>query len=238
MSKVYWAVFLIITFIITLPISWWLLSKSDFTYGYLHDYAGIAQHIEKFAPANEYKKDFVNTNKATRVELFSGIVKGIENQGLGLENLSYLDNKKRPVQLLIDAEIVHLKDVAILLKKAFLVASVLALFWLMIVVWLRYKKINLPSAKHVIISTAIILLVLVGVLSLGPSMVFNQLHVWAFPDNHQWLFYYEESLMSTMMKAPDLFAYIALMWFLVSVMITVVFWKILDRILKTEGINK
>ncbi|HIO97779.1 MAG TPA: DUF1461 domain-containing protein [Leucothrix sp.] len=234
MTRVYWAVFLIMTFIITLPISWWLLSNANFAYGYLHDYAGIAEHIEQFAPANDYKNDFANTGKETRVELFAGIVKSIENQGVGLETLSYLDNEKRSVQLLIEAEITHLKDVAILLKKALFVAGVLALFWLAMVFWLRYKKISLPPAKHIVISTIFILLVLIGVLSLGPSMVFNQLHIWAFPDNHQWLFYYEESLMSTMMKAPDLFAYIGVMWFLVSSIITLIFWKILGRVLSSS----
>ena len=215
-----------------MPISWWVLSKANFTYGYLHDYAGISQHIEQFAPINNYKKDFANTSKGTRVELFYGIVKSIENHGIGLESLSYLDKDKRHVQLLSDAEIIHLKDVAILLKTTLLVAGVLALFWLMIVFWLRFKKINLPPAKQVIISTVLIVLVLVGILLLGPSKVFNQLHIWVFPDNHQWFFYYEESLMSTMMKAPDLFAYIGAMWFLVSMIFTFILWKILNRFLR------
>jgi hypothetical protein len=31
-----------------------------------------------------------------------------------------------------------------------------------------------------------------------------------FPEGHQWFFYYQDSLMSTLMKAPYLFGYIAL----------------------------
>ena len=51
------------------------------------------------------------------------------------------------------------------------------------------------------------LLAAVGLVLLiaGPTAVFYQLHIWIFPDDHQWFFYYQESLMSTMMKAPDLF---------------------------------
>ena len=51
-----------------------------------------------------------------------------------------------------------------------------------------------------------VLLVLVG-----PVEVFYALHEWVFPANHQWFFYYEDSLMSTLMKAPDLFGAIALL---------------------------
>jgi hypothetical protein len=35
------------------------------------------------------------------------------------------------------------------------------------------------------------------------------MHVWVFPADHQWFFYYQDSLMSTLMKAPYLFGYIA-----------------------------
>ncbi len=52
---------------------------------------------------------------------------------------------------------------------------------------------------------AMILLVLV----IGRARCFYQFHVWIFPDDHQWFFYYQESLMSTLMKAPVLFGYIA-----------------------------
>jgi hypothetical protein len=40
--------------------------------------------------------------------------------------------------------------------------------------------------------------------------VFYAAHRWIFPDDHQWFFFYQESLMSTMMQAPDLFLYIGI----------------------------
>jgi hypothetical protein len=46
----------------------------------------------------------------------------------------------------------------------------------------------------------------------GPMKVFVLLHESFFPANHQWFFYYQDSLMTTMMKAPDLFFYIAGAW--------------------------
>jgi len=234
MNRVYWAGLLILTFVITLPVSWWLLAKIDFGYAYLHDHAGIAENITRYAPKNDTKPDFADTTKQQRVQLFSGIVKSIENQGLGLKSLSYFDKNNNKVQLLTQAEITHLEDVAVLLQKTSILAGSAALLWLFIVFLLRYQKKRLPPAKQVIASSMVILLILGGLLSLGPEKVFNQLHIWVFPDNHQWFFYYEESLMSTMMKAPDLFAYIAAMWFLLSIILTFVLWKALSLVLKGD----
>lgn len=234
MNRVYWAGFLILTFVITLPVSWWLLAKIDFGYAYLHDHIGIAENIDRYAPKNDTKPDFANTSKELRIQLFSEIVKSIENQGSGLKSLSYLDKKNNEVQLLTQAEIIHLQDVAILLQKTSILAGSAALLWLIIVFLLRYQKKRLPPAKQAIASSMVIILILVGVLSLGPEKVFNQLHIWVFPDNHQWFFYYEESLMSTMMKAPDLFAYIAAMWFLISILLTILLWNGLKLVLKGD----
>ena len=43
----------------------------------------------------------------------------------------------------------------------------------------------------------------------GPKKLFYAFHIWVFPVEHQWFFYWEQSLMSTLMKAPDLFGGIA-----------------------------
>lgn len=43
----------------------------------------------------------------------------------------------------------------------------------------------------------------------GAKQVFYALHVWLFPSENQWFFYWELSLMSAMMKAPYLFGGIA-----------------------------
>lgn len=56
-------------------------------------------------------------------------------------------------------------------------------------------------------------------LIVGPEKVFNQLHIWVFPDDHQWFFYYQDSLMSTMMFAPHLFGWIGLAWTILIVFI-------------------
>jgi len=66
------------------------------------------------------------------------------------------------------------------------------------------------DAKGVLVIFAVLMVSLASaVFIVGPKDVFYQMHIWVFPDNHQWFFYYQDSLMSTMMKAPDLFAGIA-----------------------------
>jgi len=230
MRNLFWGLFLLLTFIITLPASWWALSKVDFTYSFLYDQIGISEHIATYAPRNnKNKKEFEFTTKAERVALFHGIVEAINNNGDGLVQLDYKDRQQQRIGLLTVAEIIHLRDVSNLLNKLKPLALGLLGVWLIIMIVLRFKRIKLPPAKQLLISTFIITLVVGGVLSFGPEKVFNQLHIWIFPDNHQWFFYYEESLMSTMMKAPDLFAYIAGIWVLLSMLFTSFILKIHPR---------
>ncbi len=222
----FWLLFLLLTFTVNLPVSWWGLAKADFFYPVLHDSIGIDQHIKKYAPRNlKNKKGFEKTTKAQRVELFHGIVKAIHNQGDGLETLSYTD-KQQVIMLLTEAEVIHLTDVAKLLEKLKPAMFVVFIIWLVLLSVLFIRRIKLPSVKQFLLTALFLIFVSVLILSFGPEKSFNQLHIWIFPENHQWFFYYEDSLMSTMMKAPDIFAYISVFWFLLSSFITVVVLKI------------
>jgi hypothetical protein len=69
----------------------------------------------------------------------------------------------------------------------------------------------MPSTKKLLISVlSLVAVSVVLILLMGAKKFFYWLHTAVFPDNHQWFFYYEESLMSTLMKAPDLFAPISI----------------------------
>ncbi len=228
MKKLLWGVFLVLTFIITLPATWTLLSKADFFYPTLYDTIHIDAHISRYAPKNiNGYLGFEDTSKAERVALFHGIVKAINNHGVGLKKLFYTDKNNQLLPLLTLPEVIHLQDVANLLDKLKFFVVIFFLFWFFLVVFIKYKKVVFPSGKSLFASTIIIILLVSMLLFLGPERIFNQLHIWVFPDNHQWFFYYEESLMSTMMKAPDLFAYIAGIWGLLSIMLTVALIKLL-----------
>ena len=226
-SNFLWLLFLLFTFIVTLPVSWWGMAKADFFYSSLHDIIAIDSHIQRYAPRNSFKKtEFEKTTKEQRVALFHDVVKAIHNKGNGLESLAYtrVSNNEK-VALFTEAEVIHLKDVANLLEKIKPVILGIIFIWLASMIWILGKRIKLASVQRLSSLALVLIGLVVIVLSFGPEKVFNQLHIWAFPDNHQWFFYYEDSLMSTMMKAPHLFAYISVIWGLLSVFLTIILLK-------------
>jgi len=232
MQRIIWGIFLLLTFLVTLPATWWVLSKADFFYSALYESIGISEHIAKYAPKNmRGRLDFEKTSKAERVELFHGIVEAINHQGKGLKKLFYKDANQQLQPLLTLAEVIHLQDVANLLDKLKFFVLGMLLAWLAIISFIWLRKMPIPSAIEVIVSASFIILLFSTVLLIGPEKVFNQLHIWAFPNNHQWFFYYEESLMSTMMKAPDLFGYIAGIWGSMSLLVSAVLIWVLRRFL-------
>jgi hypothetical protein len=66
----------------------------------------------------------------------------------------------------------------------------------------------------------------------GAKAIFYQMHILVFPDDHQWFFYYQDSLMSTLMKAPDLFAGIAIQIVLVGLVLYGVMLFSMKKLLK------
>jgi hypothetical protein len=59
------------------------------------------------------------------------------------------------------------------------------------------------------VCAAVLAVAVIAVLLIGPKTVFYTLHTWVFPAGHAWFFYYQDSLMTTLMQAPNLFAGIA-----------------------------
>ena len=203
-------------------IAWNLNAASNFLYSTWYEVLSLDSAITKYATDNKFKKGFEHTNKQQHVELFSGIVVGIQNRGEGLRKLSYLDKNNGIKQtLLTDAELVHLEDVAKLVsifKYVAIFGSFIA-FIVFLIMW--FKNILIAKYKrHLFGAVGAILSICILVILIGPTKIFYFGHELIFPNNHQWFFYYEESLMSTMMKAPVLFGPIACQ-LLIS---TVVLW--------------
>ncbi|MDG6773887.1 DUF1461 domain-containing protein [Thiomicrorhabdus sp. ZW0627] len=220
-----------LTFILALYASWMILAKADFLYGVWYDYAGIGEHIDHYAPQNRFRHGFEDTDADTRKQLFAGIVNAIHNHGEGLKELSY-PHPTLPVRipLLHKAEIDHLTDVALLLDFLKRLGWGLLLLWAALTTYLLMMKRSFPTAKLAWGNIGIGLLLLAAILVLyGPKQVFYQLHMWVFPANHHWFFYYQDSLMSTMMKAPDLFAYISTSLLLVGLIIFFLLIKLFNR---------
>lgn len=218
--------------VLAFTLSWLILAKQQFLYPFWHDTVGIAQGIEKYGPQNRFKVGFADTTRAQRIELFAQINDSVHNHGEGLAEIHYESATSRgPQTLLRDAEVVHLQDVAILIDLLKKTVAINAILWFILVVTLLKKRQNyIRLAKQCGGVGMVLSVVTVLVLVLGPVKVFNQLHIWVFPDEHQWFFYYQDSLMSTMMLAPRLFGWIAIVLAAVGVVMFITLTSILQAI--------
>ena len=238
-GRVRWLCLTFLAFILALGLSWVIWIPLNFGYESLYGLIDIDQHITRYAPMNLTKHGFALTTEAERYRLFEEIVHSIHQQGEGLASLVYFDAQGKPLQtLLTHDEVVHLQDVAILIDRMkWLLCAALAVF-ILLFVWLYKSRTAMPSFSALLAYVFISLLVVTGVILLiGAHDVFYQLHIWIFPEEHKWFFYYEESLMSTMMKAPDLFAYIAALLVGLGVIIFVFIMWLLRQIFMTRVVT-
>jgi len=206
-------------FCLSFYISWNLNAASNFLYSIWYETLDLGGAIDKYAPDNKFREGFETTSKPQRVELFSGIVRGVQNDGKGLSGLAYTHNNSVET-LLTDAEIIHLQDVANLVDKFKYLALCAFVVALLTMILIFRRKIPIKKFKrHLYSGLGLILFLLVILLIMGPTKVFYAGHELIFPNNHQWFFYYEESLMSTMMRAPDLFGPIACQLLLLTILL-------------------
>lgn len=221
-----WGLFLGLCLTAALYLSWLALAKAEFFYGLWYDVIGIEQTITEYAPKNRYRLHFENTNKAEHIRLFAELVQAIHHGGRGLDEIVYYGPDGQPLgRLLTEPEITHLKDVAVLIDKARFVGWAAAGGAGLLLLLLLAQRAPMPSITALLGVTALgVAAAGIWLVLTGPVHVFYRLHEWIFPADHQWFFYYEESLMSTLMKAPDLFGYIGAAWALTAV---VVLWTLL-----------
>lgn len=205
-----WSVMCLCLLIISLLAAWHLLATQNFHYSTWYDVLSVGDNIKQYGPLNVYKQDFHRTDKAQHVSLFAEIVKGIQHDPDTLSSIRYRVNG-RQYQLLHEAELIHLRDVHHLVQKANRLGLITLAVTLLLAATLLTLKQPFPDLRRLHLLAA--LLVATGaalLLVFGAKDVFYRMHVWLFPEDHQWFFYYEESLMSTLMKAPLLFGGIAL----------------------------
>lgn len=214
--------------------AWAGLAQVNFFYPVWHDIIGIDQTIEIYAPKNRYRHGFEQTSKAERSRLFAAIVDAIHNQGRGLRALVYHDISGRPLDhLLREPEIVHLQDVANLVDRLKPVGPLAAIVLGTQLIALRSQRLPMPSIMSLLLSAIASLGALAGAILIlgGPVKVFYWLHTLIFPAGHQWFFYYQDSLMSTMMKAPDLFGYLAMVWAIATLLLLLTFVGFARRVI-------
>ena len=95
-----------------------------------------------------------------------------------------------------------------------------------------------PALKMILAYfSAVIVLIGLIITAIGPKDVFYKMHTLIFPSGHQWFFYYQDSLMTTLMKAPDLFAAIAVEWLLLTMIILALLLALLARLVPARPPN-
>ncbi|HWV15634.1 MAG TPA: DUF1461 domain-containing protein [Cellvibrio sp.] len=208
----FWPVFFISHLLAVSLLAWHLLAQINFAYPLGYTLLNISAQVQEFAPHNRYKAGFEQTTSAEHVRLFAEIVDAIQHHGKGLAEIKYTLPDGRSSELMHNAEIIHLQDVANLLDRLYSIGISAGIIWLILLAIAHRFKLSQPPLARVLLGSCIGLAVIsIGVIGLGATEVFYWLHTQVFPEGHQWFFYYEESLMTTLMKAPDIFGFIALL---------------------------
>jgi len=220
-------------FYISMLAAWFALSAANFFYPMLHDMIGIQETIKEYAPKNVYKKSFDATTREQRAVLFSHIVSAVNNGGEGLDKIHYRDAQGHVIgRLLREPEITHLQDVANLLDKLQQGAWFAGYAVLVIFIIYRLKGCNIPKPVQLLTGTAAgALAVALLVILSDAKETFYHWHTIIFPQGHQWFFYYEESLMTMLMKAPDIFAWLAVLLLACALVIFYLVMALLHRLL-------
>ena len=214
---IFWPFFFIAHLLAFGVLAWHLAAQVDFAYPLGYKLLNLQKHIQENAPNNRFKREFEFTTSQEHWKLFSQIADAIQHHGKGLEEIRYKLLNGSSTPLMHQAEIIHLQDVANLIDVVYSVGIISAVIWVMLLIMAYRKKFNFPSITKILLGfVGSLTLVTITVLGTGATRLFYWLHTKIFPDGHQWFFYYEDSLMTTLMKAPDIFAFIAL--FLLSLL--------------------
>ncbi|MFT5815102.1 MAG: hypothetical protein ACI9VT_002873 [Psychroserpens sp.] len=234
-----WCVFALASLIFCLGISWQASKATNFLYGFWYQTLEINKVIIKNVPKNSQgKRDFPIHDVKLHEKKFADIVQSIHQQGNGLADISYFNERAIKQKLLTNSEVQHLQDVANLLDNVtkfwwgnlvFLLS--LLVFYFRQLHLLKAESIRqMPTTKQKLISLACFVFLVISMLKIwGFTQVFYYLHTVIFPSEHQWFFYYKDSLMASLMKAPDIFAAIAGQLMLIALLLAVIIDAALSR---------
>jgi integral membrane protein (TIGR01906 family) len=220
--------------IISLYVSWNIASKNNFFYNTLYDRLDIDKHIKKYSIKNTdvQKRYFYFTDKKTHINIFHQIVNEINGDGENLDEISF-NFKDKKIKFLTNEEIIHLKDVVYLVKNfKYVIFFVIfpVLFFILLIMKLKNIKF-FGIFPNIFLFSGFLLTFLMIFNFIGFKKIFTYFHE-IFFKNSQWFFYYEDSLMTTLMKAPDIFFYISLILLVLTVTIHIFIISFLIFLLK------
>lgn len=217
MKTTFWSIQHLMLLLAGFWLAWAGLAQVDFGYPLAYQWLDIRGHIDTFGPQNRYRAGYQTLDNETHLAHFSAIVDAIHHDGRGLEAIGYLTPDGRRSTLLRPPEILHLQDVAHLVTLWWRAGLMATLLWLGGLLWIQRRGWKPPAPARVA-AGGVTLVAVAGtaVVAVGPVKVFYAAHNAVFPPGHEWFFYYQDSLMTTLMKAPDLFGFIAVLWVMVS----------------------
>ncbi len=219
-------------------IAWKLITAVNYGYSLWYDILNINEHIAEYGPQNRRgKKGLEQLDKAAHVYLFEQINSAVNNEGAGLKDITFNSMYKSKAPLLEQNEVVHLKDVSALISKANKMGWVACVMLLLCIAFVRWKNLAMPSLSLFLKQLGLLLVsFLVAVVVIRPEPIYDFLHEVAFPQRHQkWFFYYQDSLMTTLMDAPDLFYAISAMWLVLASITYVLIAQLLSKFLKFKA---
>lgn len=203
-------------------LAWLLLAKVDFLYPAGYRLLDIPATLAAYVPHNRHgRQDFTRTDAAEHARLFAAMAHAVRHGGEGLEALRYRDPQGRELgRLLTRDEVTHLRDVAHLVEAGEHAGLLALAGWALLAVLLGLRHVPVPGLGRLLLGSLAVLVVCAGALfALGPVEVFYAWHRWIFPPEHPWFFYYQDSLMSSLMQAPNLFGFIGVLWLFTAVLI-------------------
>ena len=223
-------------FVVCLFLAWKSLSTVNFFFDRIYEFHALDEQIKRYAPQNRNKTNFEITSSAEHHRIFAKIVSSINSSGDGLAEISYYSpNGKKIDAFLTKDEITHLKDVSQLVvfseQLILILISLLVLFYGFCFYYKVKRSRYLWKPVGNILSFSTILLTLIlgaGILTvIGPRTVFHIVHELLFAGKGQWFFYYQESLMTTLLP-ESLFGTIAIL----LVAAAFIYWGIINFIIQ------
>jgi hypothetical protein len=220
--SLYWALYLLTTLLISLFLAWMLLGQVDFLYPVWYRALAIDRHVAVYAPQNRQRPHFQLTDRSERERLFTELVTAVHSDGRGLEELRYHTPSGRPLgRFLTEPEIAHLRDVAGLIRQGQRLGGAAIGIWLLWSVRLMSRSRRPPLGRMAVSLVCLLAVVGVVIVVTGPTRLFYAWHEWLFPPERPWFFYYQESLLTTLLKAPDLFGAIGAVWTTLALILSV-----------------
>ena len=227
-------------FVICLFLAWKSLSATNFFFERLYQLHAIDEQIKNYAPQNRNRENFELTSSLEHQRIFGEIVSSINTNGRGLAEIGYFDSSGEKIDdFLTINEITHLQDVSELIVSSTKLVLILTGVLIAVYGFFFYYKVSRSRYLWKPVTTLFSFFTMVFTLGLvtgiifviGARKVFHLLHEVLFADKGQWFFYYQDSLMTTLLP-ESLFGTIAVMMTVCALFYWIILNTIITKILE------